>query len=242
MSRRIVAESSPADTSGGGVVLDASGLQVAFGQTQALRGARLRVGNGEIIAVTGPSGSGKSTLLHVAAGILRPDAGSVQFEGEEISRSGERGRSDIRLRRMGLVFQFGDLVPELTLAENVALPLRLIGQPRRAAQAAAQQMLRELDVAEVGDRVAAQVSGGQSQRAAVARALVHQPPIVFADEPTGALDLAAGELVLEALVGAAKQRGAAVVLVTHEARVAAYADRDITMVDGRTDAAALALA
>jgi putative ABC transport system ATP-binding protein len=133
---------------------------------------------------------------------------------------------------MGFVFQFGDLIPELTLVENVELPLRLTGTRRRAARARAMDMLSSLEIDQVADRRTNEVSGGQAQRAAVARALVHEPAIVFADEPTGSLDTLTGELVLEALVSAAREQNTAVVLVTHEPRVAAYADREVMLRDG----------
>ena len=140
---------------------------------------------------------------------------------------------------MGFVFQFGDLIPELTLVENVELPLRLSGAGRDAAQSRALEMLSRLEIGQVADRMVNEVSGGQAQRAAVARALVHKPAIVFADEPTGSLDTLAGELVLEALVAAAREHGTAVVLVTHEPRVAAYADREVILRDGLVVSSAL---
>jgi putative ABC transport system ATP-binding protein len=214
-------------------VLAGYGLHMSFGSTEALRGAELEVAPGEVVAVMGPSGSGKSTLLHCLAGILVPDSGEVHLDGTRLDRLSEAQRSAVRLARFGFVFQFGDLVPELTLGENVALPLRLAGTDRRTASEAAREALAALGVAEVADRRAAEASGGQVQRAAVARALEHSPAVVLADEPTGALDTLTGELVLEALVDAAVRRGCAVVLVTHEPRVAAYAHREVVVRDGR---------
>jgi putative ABC transport system ATP-binding protein len=217
-------------------VLRAAVLAKSFGATRALDDVSFGVSAGEVVAVMGPSGSGKSTLLHCLAGILRPDAGEVWFEGRRVDVLGERPRSALRLSRFGFVFQFGDLVPELTLRENVALPLRLTGRGRRTADAAADAALAALGVADVGDHRAAEASGGQAQRAAVARALVHEPAVIFADEPTGALDTVTGELVLDALVGLARRVGSAVVMVTHEPRVAAYADREVVLRDGRVAA------
>lgn len=220
-------------------LLQAWGIGLSLGPTRVLHGVDITVQAGEVITIMGPSGSGKSTLLHVLAGLLRPDTGEVCLEGGRIDTLSERARSTLRLKRMGFVFQFGDLIPELTLAENVELPLRLTGTSRRPARTRAMDMLSRLAIDQVAGRRADEVSGGQAQRAAVARALVHRPAIVFADEPTGSLDTLAGELVLEALVSAARQESTAVVLVTHEPRVAAYADRAVILRDGLTSASAL---
>jgi len=185
------------------------------------------------VAVMGPSGSGKSTLLHCLAGLLVPQSGTVRFCGDDLSSLGERARARLRLRRMGFVFQFGELVPELTLVENVELPLLLSGGvTAKDARRHALAWLERLGVDEVADRRLVEVSGGQAQRVAVARALVHRPAVVFADEPTGALDTLAGESVMEALTSAATETGAAVVIVTHELRVASYAAREVNLLDG----------
>ncbi|MFN8075532.1 MAG: ABC transporter ATP-binding protein [Kineosporiaceae bacterium] len=192
----------------------------------------LEVATGQVIAILGASGSGKSTLLYCLAGVLRPRSGSVLLDGVRIDNLGDQERARVRLEHFGFVFQFGALVPELTLRENVELPLRLLGRRATAARSSALRLLEELGVAEVSDRRPAQVSGGQVQRAAVARALVHGPRVVFADEPTGALDSASRDLTLELLLGAAKTRGAAVVLVTHDDRVARTADACFRMHDG----------
>lgn len=229
--RRSTAPSPPARVKR--PVLAGRGLRLSLGSTRALDGVDVSVDRGEVVAVMGPSGSGKSTLLHVLAGLLRPDEGEVWLDGTRIDTLSDRERSALRLRRMGFVFQFGDLVPELTLAENVALPVRLLGLPRRQAQEQAADLLGQLGVGDVADRRLVEVSGGQAQRAAVARALVHQPDVVLADEPTGALDTVTGELVLESLLGAADKRGVAVVLVTHELSVAAWASRSVSLRDGR---------
>jgi putative ABC transport system ATP-binding protein len=217
-------------------VLAGEDLALTFGGTPALDGATLEVAEGEVVAVMGPSGSGKSTLLYCLAGVLVPDRGHVTFGGARISDLGDRRRSDLRLRSFGFVPQFGDLVPELTLLENVALPLRLLGTGRRDAERRAAELLHDVGVEGAGSRHAGAASGGEAQRAAVARALVHEPAVVFADEPTGALDSVTGELVMEALVGLARQRRSAVVLVTHDAVVASHADREVIVRDGRTPA------
>ncbi|MER5702476.1 ABC transporter ATP-binding protein [Micromonospora sp. NPDC002296] len=215
-------------------MLAAEDLHHAFGQTPALVGASLAVRAGEVVAVMGPSGSGKSTLLHCLAGIVRPDSGRVAFRGADLTAMSDRERSALRRGQFGFVFQFGQLVPELTCLENVALPLRLARVARREAERRATDWLGRLEVAEVAGKRPGEVSGGQGQRVAVARALVTVPRVVFADEPTGALDSLNGERVMRLLTGAARETGAAVVLVTHEARVAAYSDREVVVRDGRT--------
>ncbi|HEV7622816.1 MAG TPA: ABC transporter ATP-binding protein [Amnibacterium sp.] len=215
-------------------VLEAEGLMKAFGPTAALRGAALAVEAGEIVAIVGASGSGKSTLLHCLAGIVRPDAGTVRYRGTDVTRMSDGDRSRLRRTEFGFVFQFGHLVPELTCLENVALPLRLAGVRRRDAEARARDWLDRVQVEQVAASLPGEVSGGQAQRVAVARALVGDPSVVFADEPTGALDSLNGERVLQLLTSAARRSGAAVLLVTHEARVAAYSDREVTVRDGVT--------
>ena len=216
-----------------GPLLEGSGLVRSFGGTPALTGAGLSVAAGEIVAVTGASGSGKSTLLHCLAGIVRPDAGTVRYRGQDLAGRSDRERSELRRREFGFVFQFGQLVPELSCLQNVALPLRLGHVPRRQAERTAREWLELLEVGDTADQRPGQTSGGQGQRVAIARALVGRPAVLFADEPTGALDSFTGERVLDVLVDTARDTGAAVVLVTHEARVAAYADREVILRDGR---------
>ena len=214
-------------------VLKAEQISLSLGMTDALADVSLEVAAGETVAVMGPSGSGKSTLLHCLAGLRVPDQGVVCFRGLEISRQSEQARSRQRLAHMGVVFQFAELVPELTTIENVALPAWMSGCNRRTALASAEDLLDGFGIAGLAGKYPGEVSGGERQRAAVARALVHDPTVVLADEPTGALDSANGQLVLEALMRQASTRGAAVVLVTHEARLAAYCEREVTIRDGR---------
>jgi putative ABC transport system ATP-binding protein len=213
-------------------LLRASGLHKSYGATPALAGADFTLRAGEVVAVMGPSGSGKSTLLHCLAGIVSPDAGSVHYRDEELSALSDARRSALRRADFGFVFQFGQLVPELTCTENVALPLRLAGTGRREAERTATQWLERLEVDDVRHHRPGQISGGQGQRVAVARALVGTPSVVFADEPTGALDSLNGERVMDLLTQAARETDAAVVLVTHESRVAAYSDREVVVRDG----------
>ncbi|RKT88168.1 putative ABC transport system ATP-binding protein [Saccharopolyspora antimicrobica] len=218
-------------------LLSGADLHLSFGPTPALRGAELSVEAGEVVAVMGSSGSGKSTLLHCLAGIRRPDSGRIRYRGTELTELTDDQRSTLRRDEFGFVFQFGQLVPELTVRENVALPLRLGGAKRRAAEAKAASWLEELGIAGIANSRPGDISGGQSQRAALARALVAEPAVVFADEPTGALDSVGGEQVMGLLTRAARDTGAAVLLVTHEPRVAAYADREVVLRDGSTELA-----
>ncbi|OXM63176.1 ABC transporter ATP-binding protein [Amycolatopsis vastitatis] len=215
-------------------LLVGKGLDKSFGRTRALDGAALSISAGEVLAIMGASGSGKSTLLHCLAGILRPDSGTITYGGADLVGMDDRGRSALRRTEFGFVFQFGQLVPELSCLENVALPLRLIGTKRKQAEAKATEWLARLEVDGLARRRPGDVSGGQAQRVAVARALVTGPKVVFADEPTGALDSLNGEKVMRMLTQAARETHAAVVLVTHEPRVAAYSDREIMVVDGHT--------
>jgi putative ABC transport system ATP-binding protein len=217
----------------GGPLLTGRGLHKSYGPTPALRGVDLTVHAGEVLAVMGPSGSGKSTLLHCLAGILTPDAGEVTFDGRRIDRLGDRQRSMLRRTSFGFVFQFGQLVPELPVLENIALPLLLGGSRRGAAMTAARQWLPRLGLDGLEGRMSGEISGGQGQRVAIARALISAPRLVFADEPTGSLDSVAADQVMEMLVDTAKADGVGVVMVTHEARVAAFADRRVTLRDGR---------
>ncbi|MFC3499492.1 ABC transporter ATP-binding protein [Micromonospora krabiensis] len=217
---------------GGQLLLSAVDLRKSYGSTPALNGATLHIRPGEIVAVMGASGSGKSTLLHCLAGIIRPDGGEVRYRDRQLGAMSDSERSALRRSDFGFVFQFGQLVPELTCLENVALPLRLNGSRRRDAESRAMEWLTRLQVADVAGKRPGEVSGGQGQRVAVARALATEPRVVFADEPTGALDSLNGEQVMRLLTEAARHTGAAVVLVTHEARVAAYADREVLVRDG----------
>ncbi|AGZ44936.1 ABC transporter ATP-binding protein [Actinoplanes friuliensis] len=218
------------------MLLEARDVVLSFGRTQALRGAELRVAAGEILAIMGPSGSGKSTLLHCLAGILVPESGEIHFDGRRIDNLGETGRSALRRDRFGFVFQFGQLVPELSAEENVALPLLLNGVRRTKALAEARPWFDRLGLDGLEERRSGELSGGQAQRVALARGLVARPRVLFADEPTGALDTLTGEQVMDLMVSSAREQGTTVVLVTHEPRVAAYADREVIVRDGRVHA------
>ncbi|MDN5893669.1 MAG: ABC transporter ATP-binding protein [Nocardioides sp.] len=212
--------------------LAASDLTKTFGESAALRGVSFGAERGEIIAVTGPSGSGKSTLLLCLSGILLPTGGDVVFDGKALRTMNEAARSRLRRTEFGVLFQFGQLVPELTAVENVALPLLLSGNSRREATTTAGAWMDRLGVGELVARRPTQMSGGQAQRVALARSLVTGPKILFADEPTGALDRQSGEMVLTHMVDAAKSSGTSVVLVTHDRHVASFADREVVIEDG----------
>jgi len=213
-------------------IIEARDVIKSFGPTPALRGATLAARPGEIVAVMGPSGSGKSTLLHCLAGILVPDQGEVWFAGQRLDTASETARSALRRDSFGFVFQSGQLVPELTAEENVALPLLLGGTRRPAALAQARAWFGRLGLDGLERRRSGELSGGQAQRVALARGMVSSPQVLFADEPTGSLDSVAGEMVMSLMIRAAREQGTTVILVTHDARVAAYANREVIVRDG----------
>ena len=221
-----------------GCLIEARDVVKSFGQTPALRGASVSVAAGEIIAIMGPSGSGKSTLLHCMAGIFKPDSGQVWFDGRRLDELSETKRTELRRTAFGFVFQFGQLVPELSTADNIALPLLLSRVRRKTAYQTATSWLDRLGLEGLGARRTGELSGGQAQRVALARALAPRPKVLFADEPTGSLDSLASEMVMDLLVGIAREEGTTVVLVTHDARVAAYADREAMVRDGKVTAPA----
>lgn len=200
-------------------------------EVHALRGVSLDVRPGELVAVMGPSGSGKSSLLTIAGGLDTPTSGSVSVAGADLGKAGMTGRAALRRTSIGYVFQDFNLIPALTAAENVSLPLELDGAGRRAARKAALEALAEVGVEAVADRFPDEMSGGQQQRIAIARAVVGERRLILADEPTGALDTETGEEILQLLRGRC-DAGAAGVLVTHEPRHAAWADRVIFLRDG----------
>ncbi len=222
---------APASVSPGCLVA-ARDIHKSFGKTPALRGASITVPRGEILAIMGPSGSGKSTLLHCLAGIYLPDQGEALFDGQPLAAMSETERTRLRRTAFGFVFQFGQLVPELTAADNVALPLLLSRTKRKVAYQTAGTWLDRLGIGDKGGRRTGELSGGEAQRVAVARALALAPKVIFADEPTGSLDSLTGEKVMELLTGLAREQGSTVIVVTHDARVAAYADRVALVRDG----------
>jgi putative ABC transport system ATP-binding protein len=216
-----------------------TGVEHAYRRTVALRGVSFAVETSEVVAVTGPSGCGKSTLLHAAAGILRPQGGTVLLQGQDLALLDEAERSRLRRRQIGIVLQFGQLVSDLSSLDNVALPLLLDGHSRAAARTAAAEWLDRVGLIDHHDVMPAELSGGEAQRVAVARALVTGPALVFADEPTGSMDTLGGEHLLDILIGAGRDRGATILLVTHDNIVAARADREIRLRDGVVEAEAV---
>jgi putative ABC transport system ATP-binding protein len=205
----------------------------AFGATRALRGVSLAVQPGEVLAIMGPSGSGKSTLLHSLAAIAPIDSGEIAFDGGRIDTLSDGQRSRLRRTSFGFVFQFGQLVPELTAHDNVALPLLLNGIARQRAYATAGSWLEKVGLTDKAGRLPGELSGGEAQRVAIARAMVIGPRILFADEPTGSLDSLNSEHVMDLIIQTAKDHGTTVIMVTHEPTIAAYADGEIVMRDGQ---------
>ena len=214
-------------------VISGTGLVKRFGSTVALGGVDLAVRSGESAAIMGPSGSGKSTLLHCLAGIMRPDSGQVTLLGQRVDTLGESARSELRRTRFGFVFQFGQLLPELPADENVALPLMLDGVPASRAVARARTWFPPLGLRGLERRRPGELSGGQAQRVALARALVTSPSVIFADEPTGALDQATGSETMRLLTEASWHHGISLVLVTHDPQVAGWCDRIVEVRDGQ---------
>ncbi len=220
-------------------IISGNNITKAFGGTQVLKNVSLDVQAGEVLAIMGPSGSGKSTLLHSLAAITGIDSGSVTFENTRIDTMNDKQKSILRRTSFSFVFQFSQLVPELSAVDNVALPLLLNGVSRKKAYAQAQKWLQKVDLRSQADNLPGELSGGQAQRVAIARAMVIEPKVLFADEPTGSLDTLNSERVMELFITTAKENGTTVIMVTHEPSIAAYADREIIVRDGRITGASL---
>jgi putative ABC transport system ATP-binding protein len=214
-------------------VLRGENLRKSFGSTVALAGVDFSIHRGEAVAIMGPSGSGKSTLLHCLAGIMQPDSGQVHLMDQRIDTMSESKRSRLRRTRFGFLFQFGQLLPELPADENVALPMLLGGSGKTESMHAARQWFPALGLQGLHQRRPGELSGGQAQRVALARALITGPAVVFADEPTGALDQATGDEVMRTLIATTKEHSTSVVVVTHDVAVARHCDRVIEVRDGK---------
>ena len=224
-------------------VLVSTELQLFYQAQHVLRGVSTRIARGETVAITGPSGSGKTTLLYCLSGLEFPQQGRVELLGRDVAGMARDELSDLRLRHIGFVFQSADLVPELTLSQNIALPLELAGCVRRVVRERVAELVDVLGLTECEDRRPAQVSGGQAQRAAVGRALSARPALIFADEPTGALDSANRDVVLDLLLTQVRELGASLVTVTHDEKVAERFGRRVQLADGLilSDSGALAV-
>lgn len=213
-------------------ILELKGIYKSFGHLQVLRGVNLSVSRGELLAIVGPSGAGKTTLLQIAGTLDRPDSGSVLYGGEDVMRMRDRRLSAFRNRHIGFIFQYHRLLPEFSALENVMLPALIGGSRRSKARAKAAELLDLLGLSDRASHRPAQMSGGECQRVAVARALINEPGVVLADEPTGALD-SANRLEMQRLFTRLRDTlGQTFVLVTHSDELAAIADRVVTMADG----------
>lgn len=216
-------------------ILSGTGLTKTYGRNTILHDASISIRRGESIAIMGPSGSGKSTLLYCISGVTTPDSGEVYFNEICVNRLSDARRAELRRSAFGFVFQFPALLPELSADENVALPLMLGAMPPGEAISRARGLFPALGLEGLEQRRPGELSGGQAQRVAIARALILEPTVVFADEPTGSLDTNTGNGVMSLLLSTVRNRPAALVLVTHDERVAGLCDRTIRIVDGRTD-------
>ncbi len=213
-------------------MIEAKGLTKRFGEQTVLRGVDVRIGDGEFVAIMGPSGSGKSTLLYLLSGIDTPDEGTVELLGHELGTMSQRALANLRLQRLGFVFQQPRLLSTLSLLDNVMFPGMVAGKESRdEVLARARTLLAGADVAQLEDRDVTQASGGQLQRVAICRALIGEPDVLFCDEPTGALNSANAMRVMQLIAREAKA-GTTVVMVTHDAAVAAFADRVLMLADG----------
>ena len=213
-------------------MLELRDITKSFPQQRVLEGISLTVGDGESVAIMGPSGSGKSTLLHCMSGVLVPDQGEVLFDGRDVAALSDADRSRLRLEHFGFIFQDGQLLPELTATENVALPQIMRGVPRSQAHDEAVDMLTRVGLGAYVDRYPGQLSGGQGQRVAIARALAGPPSVVFADEPTAALDQATGHEVMQQIVAVCQKFGVTLVVVTHDPKIADWCSRRVEIRDG----------
>ena len=213
-------------------MIELDNITRSFGSLQVLKGISLNIDRGEVVSITGPSGAGKTTLLQIMGSLDKPDGGKVLYDGQDITRMSEKEISAFRNRHIGFVFQFHQLLPEFTAQENITIPMLIAGQGMRQANARAKELLEMLGLADRADHKPAELSGGEKQRIAVARALANQPDVILADEPSGSLDTKNKEELHKLFFNLRDQLGQTFVIVTHDESLAAMTDRTIRLLDG----------
>ena len=213
-------------------MIELDNITRSFGTLQVLKGISLKVDRGEIISITGPSGAGKTTLLQIMGSLDKPDSGSVVYNGQDITRMNEKEISAFRNKHIGFVFQFHQLLPEFTALENITIPMLIGGSNMRQATAKAKELLELMGLADRADHKPSELSGGEKQRIAVARALANQPDVILADEPSGSLDTKNKEELHKLFFNLRDQLGQTFVIVTHDESLAAMTDRTIHLLDG----------
>jgi lipoprotein-releasing system ATP-binding protein len=213
-------------------MIELDNITRSFGSLQVLKGISLKVDNGEVISITGPSGAGKTTLLQIMGSLDRPDGGRVLYDGQDITRMGEKELSAFRNKHIGFVFQFHQLLPEFTALENIMIPMLIAGDGMKQASARAKELLEMLGLADRAQHKPSELSGGEKQRIAVARALANQPDVILADEPSGSLDTKNKEELHKLFFNLRDKLGQTFVIVTHDESLAAMTDRTIHLLDG----------
>jgi ABC-type antimicrobial peptide transport system, ATPase component len=213
-------------------MIELENITRSFGSLQVLKGISLNIDRGEVVSITGPSGAGKTTLLQIMGSLDKPDGGKVLYDGQDITRMSEKEISAFRNRHIGFVFQFHQLLPEFTALENITIPMLIAGQGMRQANARAKELLQMLGLADRADHKPSELSGGEKQRIAVARALANQPDVILADEPSGSLDTKNKEELHKLFFSLRDQLGQTFVIVTHDESLAAMTDRTIRLLDG----------
>ena len=214
------------------MMIELDNITRSFGSLQVLKGISLSIDRGEVVSITGPSGAGKTTLLQIMGSLDKPDGGKVIYDGQDITKMSEKEISAFRNRHIGFVFQFHQLLPEFTALENISIPMLIAGQGMRQANARAKELLELLGLADRADHKPSELSGGEKQRIAVARALANQPDVILADEPSGSLDTKNKEELHKLFFSLRDQLGQTFVIVTHDESLAAMTDRTIRLLDG----------
>ena len=213
-------------------MIELDNITRSFGSLQVLKGISLNIERGEVVSITGPSGAGKTTLLQIMGSLDKPDGGRVLYDGQDITKMSEKEISAFRNKHIGFVFQFHQLLPEFTALENISIPMLIAGQGMRQANARAKELLQLLGLADRADHKPSELSGGEKQRIAVARALANQPDVILADEPSGSLDTKNKEELHKLFFSLRDQLGQTFVIVTHDESLAAMTDRTIRLLDG----------